>query len=30
MANRRGRTVLITNHRDWTAEQVVESHSGQQ
>jgi transposase len=30
MANRLGRTVLITNHRDWTAEQVVAAYSGQQ
>ena len=30
MANRLGRTVLVTNHRDWTAEQVVTAYSGQQ
>jgi transposase len=30
MANRLGRTVLVTNHRDWTAEQVVGAYSGQQ
>jgi transposase len=30
MANRLGRTVLVTNHRDWTAEQVVSAYSGQQ
>lgn len=30
MATRLGRTVLLTNHRDWTAEQVVTAYSGQQ
>jgi hypothetical protein len=30
LANRLGRTVLITNHRDWTAQQVVSAYSGQQ
>ena len=30
MANRLGRTVLVTNHCDWTAEQVVSAYSGQQ
>ena len=30
MANRLGRAVLITTHRDWTAEQVVVAYSGQQ
>jgi transposase len=30
MANRLGRTVLISNHRDWTVEQVVAAYSGQQ
>lgn len=30
MANRLGRTVLITNRRDWTVEQVVAAYSGQQ
>jgi transposase len=29
MAHRLGRTVLLTNHRDWTAEQVVTAYSGQ-
>lgn len=30
MANRLGRTVLLTSHLDWTAEQVVTGYSGQQ
>jgi transposase len=30
MANRLGRTVLLTNHLDWTPEQVVTAYSGQQ
>jgi transposase len=30
MANRLGRTVLVTNHRDWTREQVVAAYGGQQ
>jgi hypothetical protein len=30
MANRLGRTVLVTNHRDWTAEQIITAYSGQQ
>ncbi len=30
MANRLGRTVLVTNHCDWTAGQVVSAYSGQQ
>ena len=30
MAQRRGRTVLLTNRFDWTAEQVVTAYSGQQ
>ena len=30
MAHRLGRTVLVTNHRDWTAEQVISAYSGQQ
>ena len=28
--HRLGRTVLLTNHRDWSAEQVVAGYSGQQ
>jgi transposase len=30
MANRLGRTVLLTRHLDWTPEQVVTAYSGQQ
>jgi transposase len=30
LAHRLGRTVLLTNRRDWTAEQVVAGYSGQQ
>jgi transposase len=30
LAHRLGRTVLITNHFDWTAEQVITGYSGQQ
>jgi transposase len=30
LANRLGRTVLLTNRMDWTAEQVVAGYSGQQ
>ncbi len=30
MAQRLGRTVLLTNRMDWTAEQVVAGYSGQQ
>ncbi|RPJ26054.1 MAG: IS1634 family transposase [Planctomycetaceae bacterium] len=30
LAHRLGRTVLLTNRRDWTAEQVVSGYSGQQ
>jgi transposase len=30
LAHRLGRTVLLTNHFDWTAEQVVTGYSGQQ
>ena len=30
LAHRLGRTVLVTNRLDWTAEQVVEGYSGQQ
>lgn len=30
MAHRLGRTVLVTNRMDWTAEQVVAAYSGQQ
>ncbi len=30
MANRLGRTVLLTSHLDWTPEQVVTAYSGQQ
>ena len=30
LANRLGRTVLVTNRFDWTAEQVVTAYSGQQ
>jgi transposase len=30
MAHRLGRTVLLTNHFDWTAEQVITGYSGQQ
>jgi transposase len=30
MAHRLGRTVLVTNDRDWTAEQVITAYSGQQ
>ena len=30
MAHRLGRTVLITNRFDWTAEQVITGYSGQQ
>ncbi len=30
MANRLGRTVLLTSHFDWTPEQVVTAYSGQQ
>ena len=30
LAHRLGRTVLLTNHTDWTAEQVVAGYSGQQ
>jgi transposase len=30
MAHRLGRTVLLTNRMDWTAEQVVAAYSGQQ
>ena len=30
LANRLGRTVLLTMHMDWTAEQVVAAYSGQQ
>ena len=30
LANRLGRTVLLTNRMDWTAGQVVEGYSGQQ
>ena len=30
LAHRLGRTVLLTNHFDWTAEQVITGYSGQQ
>src|SRR2546421_36395 len=30
LAHRLGRTTLVTNRREWTAEQVVEAYSGQQ
>jgi transposase len=30
LAHRLGRTTLLTNHMDWTAEQVVAGYSGQQ
>jgi hypothetical protein len=30
LARRLGRTTLLTNRLDWTAEQVVEGYSGQQ
>ena len=30
LEHRLGRTVLLTNHRDWSAEQVVAGYSGQQ
>ena len=30
MARRLGRTVLLTNHLDWTAGQVAAAYSGQQ
>jgi transposase len=30
LAHRLGRTVLLTNRLDWTAEQVIEGYSGQQ
>ena len=30
MAHRLGRTVLVTNRLDWTAEQVIDAYTGQQ